>query len=214
MTATIGIVDYGMGNLRSVQKAFERLQGPRAVLVGEPEPLRGCDKLVLPGVGNFADGMRQLDQRGLRQPLLDYAASGRPLLGVCMGMQLLMSSSTEDAPTDAPTPGLGLVRGEVVRFEEDQGPGRARLKVPHMGWNRLEPAAAGPMLRGLGADAYVYFVHGYYCRPADEGAVAATAGYGGAFCAALVQDNLWGMQFHPEKSQGVGRRLLENFVAI
>lgn len=209
----IGILDYGMGNLRSVQKAFDHLGGTRAVVVADPHEVTGCEKLILPGVGNFADGMAHLHDRGFTQPVKDFIATGRPLLGICMGMQLLLDSSTEDAEAD-PVPGLGVVPGTVLRFEEDQGPGRPRLKVPHMGWNRLEPRGDSPLFAGLDEEAYVYFVHGYYCVPEDDSVVAATAEYGLPFCAAVHMDNVWATQFHPEKSQRVGLQILQNFSAL
>ncbi len=211
--SSIGIVDYGMGNLRSVQKAFERL-GHDAQVVVDAASIAAGAKLVLPGVGNFADGMRQLEQRGLVEPVQAFVASGRPVLGVCLGMQLLFDSSTEDAPGDAPIPGLGLVPGRVVRFNEDQGAGRPRLKVPHMGWNTIafDPAKT-PLFDGLPADetAHVYFVHGYFCEPTEAGDAAATTTYGSPFCSAIHRGNLWATQFHPEKSQAVGLRILDNF---
>lgn len=223
----IGILDYGMGNLRSVQKAFDHFGGTRAVVIGDANDLGGCEKIVLPGVGNFADGMEQLSQRGFAAPVRDFIATGRPLLGICMGMQLLLDSSTEDAEAAGPggdsggdargdgtVAGLGVVPGRVVRFREDQGPDRPRLKVPHMGWNKLTPTADSPLFAGLGDDAYVYFVHGYYCVPDDPAVVAATAEYGRPFCAALHRGNVWATQFHPEKSQRVGLRILKNFAAL
>ena len=213
----IGILDYGMGNLRSVQKAFEFIRGPRAVVIDRPEQLMGCEKIVLPGVGNFADGMDQLRQRQLVESVLDYARHGRPLLGVCMGMQLLLTGSTEDAPPGQTLPGLNLVPGQVVRFQEQPADGGRRLKVPHMGWNRLDPVRGSPLFAGLATevgDHHAYFVHGYYCRPDDPGVVAATTDYGQPFCAALHQQNLWAMQFHPEKSQKVGLQLLHNFATL
>jgi len=209
----IGILDYGMGNLRSVQKAFDQLGGTRAVVVADPREVTGCEKLVLPGVGNFADGMAHLHERGFAEPVKDFIAAGRPLLGICMGMQLLLESSTEDAETD-PVPGLGVVPGKVVRFNEDQGLDRPRLKVPHMGWNKLEPRDDSPLFAGLDDAAYVYFVHGYYCVPQDASVVAATANYGQPFCAAIHHENLWATQFHPEKSQRVGMQILKNFGSL
>jgi glutamine amidotransferase len=210
----IGILDYGMGNLRSVQKAFDHLGGTRAVVVTKPGDVAGCEKVVLPGVGNFADGMQHLTERGFVKPLLEFIDTGRPLLGICMGMQLLFDSSTEDAPADQPVRGLGVVPGRVVRFNEDRGPDLPRLKVPQMGWNKLKFERFSPLSAGLGDDAYVYFVHGYYCVPDDTAVVAATADYGQPFCAALHHENLWATQFHPEKSQRVGLKILENFAAL
>ena len=221
----IGILDYGMGNLRSVQKALEHV-GHDAAIVGDGAAVRDAERLILPGVGNFADGVRQLRERGLFEAVRAFAASGRPMLGVCLGMQLMFESSTEDAPPEGETPegetpegetpGLGLIAGKVVRFREDRGAGRPRLKVPHMGWNSLDFTAAGAALgAGLPADAtegpQVYFVHGYYCVPADKADVAATTEYGDTFCSAVHRGNLWATQFHPEKSQAVGLKLLDNF---
>ncbi|MBB6428327.1 glutamine amidotransferase [Algisphaera agarilytica] len=202
-----------MGNLRSVQKAFEHLGGTRAVVVSDPNEITGCEKLILPGVGNFADGMAHLHDRGFTQPVHDFIDSGRPLMGICMGMQLLLDSSTEDAEDD-PVPGLGVVKGTVLRFQEGQGPDQPRLKVPQMGWNRLDVCGDSPLFAGLDDEAYVYFVHGYYCVPEDDAVVAATADYGAPFCAALHRDNVWATQFHPEKSQRVGLQILKNFSAM
>ena len=165
----IGILDYGMGNLRSVQKAFDLLGGPRAVVVTKPDDVAGCEKVVLPGVGNFTDGMQQLHDRGFVEPVRDFIQTARPLLGICMGMQLLFDSSTEDAPEDRPVSGLGVVPGRVVRFNEDRGADQPRLKVPHMGWNKLDFTQDNPLSAGLDDDAYVYFVHGYYCVPDGPG---------------------------------------------
>ncbi|MEM8783394.1 MAG: imidazole glycerol phosphate synthase subunit HisH [Planctomycetota bacterium] len=207
----IAILDYGMGNLRSVQKALQH-RGHNAEIIADATGVADAARLILPGVGNFADGMRQLDRRGLIDPLTAFAASGRPMLGVCLGMQLMFESSTEDAPADAPIPGLSLIDGEVVRFVEDQGPDRPRLKVPHMGWNRIELTDAGAALgAGLPDNPHVYFVHGYYCRPVDDADAAARTTYGRPFCSAVHRGNLWATQFHPEKSQAVGLQLLDNF---
>ncbi|MFN3168950.1 MAG: imidazole glycerol phosphate synthase subunit HisH [Phycisphaeraceae bacterium] len=207
----IAILNYGMGNLRSVQKALERVGAPARV-IDCPDQIASAERLVLPGVGAFADGMAHLLQRAMVEPLRRYAESGRPILGICLGMQLMFDSSAEDAPSpDRPVPGLGLLPGRVVRFREDQGPGKARLKVPHMGWNAIDFAPGTPLFAGLEPGDHVYFVHGYYCVPEDDNDTAATADYGGRFCAATHRDNLWATQFHPEKSQGVGLRVLENF---
>jgi len=207
----IAILNYGMGNLRSVQKALERV-GAQAEVIDSPDQVASADRLILPGVGAFADGMAHLQERAMVEPLLAFAESGRPMLGICLGMQLMFDSSAEDAPSpDQPVPGLGLLPGKVVRFEEDQGPGNERLKVPHMGWNALDFAPGTPLFAGIEPGEHVYFVHGYYCLPADENDTAATADYGGRFCAAVHRDNVWATQFHPEKSQRVGLRILENF---
>ncbi len=222
----IAILDYGLGNLRSVHKAFERV-GAAAEVIADPAAVGRYEKLVLPGVGNFADGMALLRGRGFVEPVREAVAAGVPTLGVCMGMQLLMDSSTEDAPCDdEPVPGLGIVPGRVIRFREDGAEGfggdgghlaATRLKVPHMGWNRLDPTPprqgtdGHPLTADLGPDPYVYFVHGYYCVPDDPAVTVATATYGRPFCAALQQGHVWACQFHPEKSQSVGLQILTNF---
>ncbi len=205
------IIDYRMGNLRSVQKALQRLGG-EAVIVRTPEDVRSAQRLILPGVGAFADGMTHLREAGLDDAIRDFVATGRPFLGICLGMQLLFDASEEDAPNQ----GLGLVKGRVVRFHEDQGEGKPRLKVPHMGWNQLDPTVkpGNPLFAGLAPDDHVYYVHGYHCVPDDRCVVAATCGYGQPFCASVWRDNLWATQFHPEKSQAVGLKILENFLAI
>ncbi|MEE9403323.1 MAG: imidazole glycerol phosphate synthase subunit HisH [Algisphaera sp.] len=212
----IGVLDYGMGNLRSVEKAFEFL-GHRAGVVAHAKEVLACERLVLPGVGNFADGMKLLDERGLRQPVLEFVASGRPVLGICMGMQLLMDSSTEDAPSaDEPVAGLGVMAGCVDTFVADQGPDQPRLKVPQMGWNKLDfgTGERSPLFVGIEEPAYVYFVHGYYCTPADDAVVAAQANYGSPFCVAFSANNVHACQFHPEKSQTVGLKILDNFARL
>lgn len=207
----IGIVNYGMGNLRSVQKALERV-GAQAEVIDTPRQIGQAGRLILPGVGAFADGMRHLDERGMVAPLRAYAESGRPLMGICLGMQLLFDSSTEDAPSaDEPVPGLGILPGRVVRFREDRGPGKPRLKVPHMGWNQIDFPSDTTLFEGLAPGVEVYFVHGYYCQPTEPGDAAATTEYGHAFCSAVHRGGVWATQFHPEKSQRVGLRILKNF---
>lgn len=207
----IGIVNYGMGNLRSVQKALQRV-GAQAEVIDSPSQIESAERLILPGVGAFADGMIHLRERGMVEPLLGYADSGKPVMGICLGMQLLFDSSTEDAPSpDEPVPGLGILPGKVVRFKEDQGPDQPRLKVPHMGWNEIAFAPGTPLFAGLETGDHVYFVHGYFCVPTDTSDIAATTGYGGTYCSAVHRGNVWATQFHPEKSQQVGLKILENF---
>ena len=212
----IGIVDYGMGNLRSVQKAFEHV-GAEAAILTRPGQLGEIDKLVLPGVGAFADGIDQLTTRGWVEPVLAYIGAGRPMLGICLGMQLLFEASEEDAARpDEPVPGLAALPGRVVRFPNVASDG-TRLKVPQMGWNALTWTRPDPLLAGLERGSAVYFVHSYYVQPREsEGdpVTSAWADYGGPFCASVWRGNLWATQFHPEKSQRVGLRLLENFVAV
>lgn len=212
----VGIIDYAMGNLRSVQKAFEHV-GARTVILCSPEEADRVDKLVLPGVGAFADGMAHLTQRGWVDRIGAFIRSGRPFLGICLGLQLLFDGSQEDAPgPEQPVPGLSVLPGGVVRFGGCDVAGR-RLKVPHMGWNTIRWQREDPLLDGLNQDDAVYFVHSYYAQPDRcDGAdvVSATADYGGPFCASVWHGNVWATQFHPEKSQSVGLKILGNFASI
>lgn len=207
MTSTIGILDYSMGNLRSVQKALECV-GAEAVIVSSPDELSPLDKLVLPGVGAFADGADHLNESGLNDAIRGFIATDKPFLGICLGMQLLFDQSEEDAPNQ----GLSILPGRVVRFNEDRG--GQRIKVPHMGWNTLSWTDDEPLLAGLEPGCHVYFVHGYYVEPADPADVLATCDYAGPFCAMVRRDNVWATQFHPEKSQRVGMTILQNFVNL
>lgn len=205
------IIDYRMGNLRSVQKALERL-GADTRIVRDADDITDADRLILPGVGAFTDGMDQLRQAGFDDAIRQFITTGRPFLGICLGMQLLFDSSEEDAPNQ----GLGILPGRVVRFQEDQGPDRPRLKVPHMGWNQLDtrPMPDNPLFVGIEPGDHAYFVHGYYCVPDDNIIIAATCTYGQPFCAAARRDNIHATQFHPEKSQAVGLNILENFLGV
>jgi len=208
------ILNYGMGNLRSVQKALEAV-GAEAIITDQPDAILTAERLILPGVGAFGDGMQHLAERGLVDPIKAYAASGRPMLGICLGMQLMLTSSTEGAlDTQRPVPGLDLISGRVTRFNEDQGPGQPRLKVPHMGWNALVDTAAGGLFDGLQDGDHVYFVHGYYATVDHAADAAAKCSYGHTFTAAIHKDNLWATQFHPEKSQDVGLKILANFLTF
>ena len=198
----IAVVDYGMGNLASVAKALER-SGAEARVTQSPAAVRDAGAVVLPGVGAFRDAAERLERSGLGAAVLERIAAGRPFLGVCLGLQLLLESSAEGGRWT----GLGVFPGTVERID-------TALKVPHIGWNDLEWTAAGAgMSAGLPAQAAVYFVHSYAARPADPALVAATTDYGGPVVAALARDNVWAVQFHPEKSSSVGLRLLANFVA-
>lgn len=208
----IAIIDYGMGNLRSVQKGFEQVGHP-ALVTSQPGEVAAASAVVLPGVGAFRDGMDQLVQRGLVGPIQAAIAQGKPFLGICLGLQLLFSWSEEFGLYR----GLGLLEGRVVRLPDCASvpPGEARLKIPHMGWNTLsirQPHC--PLFRGIPSGAYVYFVHSYYAQPEDPNVIAATTAYGREFSCALWKDNLFATQFHPEKSQQVGLQILKNFGAL
>lgn len=220
----IGIIDYRMGNLRSVQKAFEHL-GAEAVVLSVPAEAAGMDRLVLPGVGAFADGMTHLRDLGWVGAIHRFIDSSRPFLGICLGMQLLFEQSEEDAPSvDEPVAGLGVLPGRVARLPGGTAGGR-RLKVPHMGWNQLTWTRPDPLLEGLPrsceADgmpaASVYFVHSYYVEAgAIDGADVASAwcDYGRPFCASVWHGRIWATQFHPEKSQRVGLAMLASFTRV
>lgn len=199
----ISIVDYGMGNLRSVQKALEKL-GAETELVTSAEQVASASKLVVPGVGAFGDAMKGLEERGLIGPLREYARSGRPLLGICLGMQILFEKSEEDPGVE----GLGLIAGEVRRFRVQD------LKIPHMGWNSLRVENGSRLLAGLGEAPYVYFVHSYYVAPCEQVVGAARTEYGETFVSAVETGNVFGTQFHPEKSQQVGLKILTNFIEL
>lgn len=199
----IAIVDYGMGNLRSVEKAFAKV-GHQATITNEPEQLDAASKIVLPGVGAFADAIAELHRRNLVEPLKRAVEQGKPFLGICLGLQLLFDVSYEDGEHQ----GLGIVPGKVVRFETSD------LKVPHMGWNELRVKRPSPVLNGLEDGTHVYFVHSYYVVPEDDGVVATTTEYGVPFTSSIWRDNLYATQFHPEKSQSQGLRILANFAAL
>jgi glutamine amidotransferase len=203
----IGVVDYGMGNLRSVSKALESLGFPTLVS-GDPKALSSCRGIVLPGVGAFRDCMGNVVRQGLLPFLREYLAEGRPFLGICVGMQLLFSASEEFGRHD----GIGFFPGNVVRFPGEMPARRGGvLKVPHMGWNEVEVVGDPPVLRGIPSGTYFYFVHSYYAVPQDPGDVACRSTYGVPFAAAVGRGNRLAVQFHPEKSQAAGLRLLGNF---
>jgi glutamine amidotransferase len=204
----VAIIDYGLGNLRSVEKAFAQL-GVETVLTEQPEPLGAADALVLPGVGAFGDGMAGLSRRDLVTPIRDQVASGKPLLGICLGLQLFFQQSEENPGVV----GLGLLDGEVLKFEGEGFGAGSELKVPHMGWNTLNFPGEHPVFAGLPETPWVYFVHSYYVRPDRQADVIAESDYGGRFCAVAGRERIVGCQFHPEKSQAVGLKVLENFLA-
>ena len=203
---SVVIVDYDSGNLRSVQKAIESLGVP-AELTRDPARVRDARALVLPGQGAFRDCMAKLESYRLAQPVRDKILEGVPFLGICVGYQLLFEESEEHGRT----PGFGIFRGRVVRFPGGLEEGGCRLKVPHMGWNRIAIRRPSPLFCGIDDGVYVYFVHSYYEQPDDPSMVAATSDYGIEFCAAVWRDNVMATQFHPEKSQAVGLRMLKNF---
>ena len=200
----ITIIDYGRGNLRSVAKALEHL-GVANEITGEADKVQRAERLILPGVGAFGDAMEELGRRGLVEPIKRHVAGGRPMLGICLGMQVLMEWS-EEAPG---VPGLGLIPGTVKRFQ-------TRLKVPHMGWNRVRQVAPAPLFRGIPDGEYFYFVHSYYVDPiaAQQGVVAGRTEYEADFPSVLWRGNLLATQFHPEKSQERGLQMLRNFAGI
>jgi glutamine amidotransferase len=197
----IAIIDYGMGNLRSVQKGFEKV-GHQAVITGDPNQVAEAEKIVLPGVGAFGDAMHELQRCKLIEPTLDAIAQDKPFLGICLGLQLLFDVSYEGQECR----GLGVLPGEVVRFSLPR-----KYKVPHMGWNQARIVQRAPILDGIDDGTYFYFVHSYYVVPRDENVVAIESDYDQPFCAMIWRDNLFATQFHPEKSQAKGLRILENF---
>ena len=202
MNAKVVIVDYGMGNLRSVEKAFEKA-GARVMVSSKPSELRKAGKIVLPGVGAFSQAMKELKKRKLAGILREKIAAGTPYLGLCLGLQLLFSSSEE-----GPEKGLGILPGRVRKF-------RGTMKIPHMGWNSLDfPGKKCPLFKGISKKDYFYFVHSFYAVPGKKSDVVATTSYGSRFCSAVWKDNVYATQFHPEKSQAIGQRLIRNFVKL
>jgi glutamine amidotransferase len=200
----IKIIDYGMGNLRSVQKAFQSL-GSDAQVISTPQDVDKAEKLVLPGVGAFRDAIHELRRHELIEPIKAHIAAGKPFLGICLGLQLLFDVSYEDGEWE----GLGVIPGKVVRFADRPG-----LKIPHMGWNQLERTGDSPLWDGIPVDSYFYFVHSYYVVPAEDAVIAARTNYGEPFTSVVSRGNLFATQFHPEKSQRVGLRLLGSFAEL
>ena len=204
MTSPVTIVDYGMGNLRSVQKAFEKLGFP-ATIVRSPGDIARADKLVLPGVGAFRDAIGELNRLDLSSAIVDHLCAGKPFLGICLGLQLLFDVSYEDGEWQ----GLGVLPGKVVRFEA-----RPELKIPHMGWNELQIDRPNRLLDGMASPVSVYFVHSYHVVPAEREVIATHTEYGTPFVSMVARGNLFATQFHPEKSQQVGLKLLQNFAQL
>ena len=208
---TLAIVDYGMGNLRSVSHAVLHVaadSGLQVVVTSQPEQVRAAERVVLPGQGAMRDCMRELRDSGLREAVLE-AAHGKPLMGVCVGMQMLLDHSEEQD-----TPGLGLIGGRVVRFclEGQRQPDGSRYKVPQMGWNRVRQARPHPVWAGVPDDTWFYFVHSYYAVPSDPRHSAGETEYGARFTSAVARDNIFATQFHPEKSSVHGLALYRNFL--
>lgn len=200
----IAIIDYDAGNLRSVEKALEAL-GQQVIVTKDAETIRQAEKVILPGVGAFGDAMANLQRLGLVEVIRETAASGKPFLGICLGLQLLF----EDSDETPGVPGLGILRGHIKRIPEQPG-----LKVPHMGWNNLELHHDGALFRGLPEHPYVYFVHSYYLEAEDPDIVTATAEYGVTIHASVQRGNLFACQFHPEKSSQIGLAILKNFAEL
>lgn len=200
----IAVIDYGMGNLRSVEKGFARV-GYEVRITSDVEEIANADKLVLPGVGAFRDAISEVRELGFDEPIKAHIAARKPFLGICLGLQLLFDVSYEDGEYQ----GLGIVPGKCVKFDVPR-----EYKVPHMGWNQLHFRGDSPVFAGLNEEAHVYFVHSYYVVPDDPDVIAAEASYPEPFTAAIRVGNLFATQFHPEKSQRNGLRILQNFAAL
>ncbi len=201
----LAIIDYGAGNLRSVVHALNYLGVESMRIVRTARDLRGASKIILPGVGAFGAGMQKLHEHDLVQPIKSAVLAGVPYLGICLGMQFLFEYSDEMGEHA----GLGLLPGMVTRF-----PNRDGLKVPHMGWNELNSTRTTPLTADLPANSFAYFVHSYYCVPANDADTILTADYGAPFCAGVARGNIYGVQFHPEKSQQTGLSILTNFLEL
>ena len=197
------IIDYGMGNLRSVEKAVETVGG-KPTISRDPDAVRKAERLILPGVGAFGDAMNNLRQRGLDSAICEAVGAGKPLLGLCLGLQLLFTQSEEFGSHQ----GLNLIPGKVRKFDD---PG---LRVPHVGWNQIEGVLPNPLLTDIPEGSYFYFVHSYYVEPDKSGDVLRRTNYGHSFCSIACREKVWGAQFHPEKSQEMGKRLLRNFMSV
>lgn len=201
----IGIIDYGMGNIHSVQKALES-QGASCLVTNNPKELKKFDKLVLPGVGAFDDAVAELESRGLIEAIKEYVLEGKILFGICLGLQLFFETSEEAKQKR----GLGILKGQIKKFSEKSG-----LKIPQMGWNGLELVKPEcPLFKEAQKNRFVYFCHSFYAAPLDKNIIAATCNYGMNFAAVVWQDNIFGVQFHPEKSQDFGLKLLKNFILL
>ena len=205
----IAIIDYGMGNLRSVQKGFEKI-GSEAIITDDPQVVLRAERVVLPGVGAFRDCMHNLEQGGFVEPILKIIAEGRPFLGICVGMQLLFSDSVEFGLYN----GLNVIPGHVLRFPDQMTVAGEKMKVPQMGWNQLSFKRRPPLFKDIDSGSNVYFVHSYYVKPDDSNVIATTTDYGIEFCSSVWKDNIVATQFHPEKSQEIGLQILKNFAEL
>lgn len=203
MTGRIGVIDYGGGNLQNVLNVLKFLKH-EGTLVSKPEDIESIDRLIFPGVGSFGDCVEDLDRKKLREPIVDWIESDRPFFGICLGYQVLFESSVESPGIK----GLGVFEGEVVRFPDDMG-----LKVPHMGWNEVNPVDPSlPVWDGLPSPLHLYFVHSYFPQPADDSIVSSRTSYGIEFASSISKGNAFAGQFHPERSQDAGLRLIRNFL--
>lgn len=200
----IAIIDYGAGNLQSVKKALDFI-GAESVITDNPDTINACDKILLPGVGSFGDAMDSMSKKGLVDTVKQNALSGKPFLGICLGLQLLFEES-EESPG---VPGLGIFKGKIRKFSPEMG-----LKIPHIGWNSLEIKQKDTLFKDIPENSYVYFVHSYYLHAGDENDIATVTNYGIDFHSAVGKDNIFATQFHPEKSGDVGLQILRNFASM
>ena len=200
----IAIIDYDAGNIKSVEKAIHFL-GEEVLVTREKDKILGADKVILPGVGSFGDAMNKIRSYGLEEIIKEVISRGTPFLGICLGLQLLFERSDESSGVE----GLGILKGEILKIPDKEG-----LKIPQIGWNSLKYPRRGKLFEGIQEDAYVYFVHSYYLKAADEGIVTATTEYSTLIHASVEKDNVFACQFHPEKSSDVGLRILKNFIDI
>lgn len=200
----IAIIDYGAGNLQSVKKALDFI-GAESIITDNPSEIEKCDKILLPGVGSFGDAMESMKKKNLVEPVKQNALSGKPFLGICLGLQLLFESSEESEGVC----GLGILKGKVKKFPDNMG-----LKIPHIGWNSVDIKQNDAVFKDIPDNSYVYFVHSYYLEAENENEVAAVTHYGIDFHSAVGKNNIFAVQFHPEKSGDVGLRILKNFAEM
>jgi glutamine amidotransferase len=216
MADKIAIIDYDMGNLLSVSKALEKVatKNTEVVVTREPTVLADASHVVLPGVGAFKECMRNLEEYKLIEPIKKAIASGKPFLGICLGMQLLFEEGLEDSEQGRAHKGLGIIKGSVAAFPLDMEQGGERLKVPQMGWNSIDIKKNSPVLKNTSDGAFFYFVHSYYCAPTDDSITLTKTNYGLDFTSSVAIDNIVAFQFHPEKSQKAGLKILKNFTEM